>query len=290
MKTIATAGPLPFQVGEARAFRSLVLYPLFPAREPVLDYVGLDEALAGGLEVSEVGSRGAVDTLLVDNPLSRPVLLYEGEELTGMKQNRMVERTVLVPPRTALKIPVACVEQGRWSAPRPARAAPHAAFPALRRAARWGQEAAWEEIAERGRRLGARSPTQAAAALYGHRRGDLDEYVAALPRLPGQAGCLAAAGGRLLCLDYVSRADVFAGLYRKLVRGYALEAAGSGEPCLPLSPASVGRFLGELEIAPRAAQGAWGLGEDRVINGYVIGRELLVDGEVVALAVLPATA
>ncbi|MER3412106.1 MAG: TIGR02452 family protein, partial [Thermoleophilia bacterium] len=119
MDTIADSRPLPLSLGEPRWSCSLTLYPLFPDREPVLKYLGLDEALANGLHVGEVGDEGAVGTLAVTNPLSQPVLLYEGEEVAGMKQNRVVERTVLVPAHSTLKIPVVCVEQGRWSTPLP---------------------------------------------------------------------------------------------------------------------------------------------------------------------------
>src|SRR5574342_652511 len=77
---------LPFQLGEQRSFRGLTLVPLFPA-EP----------------------------LELENPLSDCVLLYEGEELVGAKQNRIVEQTILVDARSTLKIPAKCVERGRWS-------------------------------------------------------------------------------------------------------------------------------------------------------------------------------
>ena len=43
--------------------------PIYTEAEPVADYVGLDEAIAGGLTVTEVDDAGAVETLLVANPL-----------------------------------------------------------------------------------------------------------------------------------------------------------------------------------------------------------------------------
>jgi len=52
----------------------------------------------------------------------------------------------------------------------------------------------------------------------------------------------------------------------------------------------VGRFLGELEIAPRAMRAAVGLGQERILDGYAMGRELVVEREVVALAALPSRA
>jgi hypothetical protein len=54
-----------------------------------------------GLTVTEVDEEGAVESLLVSNPLGTAVLLYEGEELVGAKQNRVLERSILVGSTTS---------------------------------------------------------------------------------------------------------------------------------------------------------------------------------------------
>lgn len=75
----------------------------------------LDEAMAAGqLEVSEVSDAGIVANLLATNLSDKPVLLFDGEELKGAKQNRIVNATILVPAGAKLTLPVSCVEQGRW--------------------------------------------------------------------------------------------------------------------------------------------------------------------------------
>ena len=43
------------------------------------------------------------------------VLFLEGEELVGAKQNRILNTSVLLPARSKIKIPVSCVERGRWA-------------------------------------------------------------------------------------------------------------------------------------------------------------------------------
>ena len=48
------------------------------------------------------------------NGTDRPLLLLDGEELIGAKQNRILNTTVLVAAHTEVTIPVSCVEQGRW--------------------------------------------------------------------------------------------------------------------------------------------------------------------------------
>ena len=72
--------------------------------------------------------------LLVENPLDADVLLYDGEELVGAKQNRILNVSVLAGAHSKLTIPVSCVEQGRWQM-RSAEfaAARHTAHPRLRR-------------------------------------------------------------------------------------------------------------------------------------------------------------
>src|SRR3990172_9949444 len=121
------------QIGEAVEHRGIVIAPLFPRRDPVAAYLTLDEALAGGLRIRETSESGSVPELVVENPLAERVLLYDGEELVGAKQNRILNVSVLVEAKSSLRIPVSCVEQGRWSARSGAfEAAPHAASPELR--------------------------------------------------------------------------------------------------------------------------------------------------------------
>ena len=54
-------------------------------------------------------------TLRVISAADRPVLLLDGEELIGAKQNRVLNTTVLVAAHARLTVPVSCVEQGRWA-------------------------------------------------------------------------------------------------------------------------------------------------------------------------------
>jgi hypothetical protein len=55
----------------------------------------------------------------------------------------------------------------------------------------------------------------------------------------------------------------------------------------PLRKAAVGRFLGELELAPHKRRPSPGLGEERLLTEYAVGTELVVEGEVVALTAFP---
>ena len=81
-----------------------------------LNYRTLDDGLAAGLlEVTEVTGGGSVPTLKVTNKGDAPAFLMAGEQLSGGKQNRVLNASILVAPHSELPIPVSCVERGRWA-------------------------------------------------------------------------------------------------------------------------------------------------------------------------------
>jgi len=98
-------------LGPSRSFENLSILPLLRNEEWPPDYVTLDEALAGGsVAITELGDGGSVPELLVTNSGQMPVLLLDGEELVGAKQNRVLNLTILVAAQSTLTIPVSCVE------------------------------------------------------------------------------------------------------------------------------------------------------------------------------------
>ena len=69
------------------------------------DDILLEETVAAGsVVVDEVGS-GVVSRMLLHNLGDHPVVLVDGEQLVGARQNRILNTTILVPARTRLEIP-----------------------------------------------------------------------------------------------------------------------------------------------------------------------------------------
>ncbi len=116
------------------------------AYRPLIDQEIEEAVAAGSVVVDEVGS-GIVSRLLLHNLGDRPVLLVDGEQLVGAKQNRILNTTILVPARTKLEIPVACVEQGRWGRSLGAMTPAETLFPEARRA---HAEAVTRSVRQRG--------------------------------------------------------------------------------------------------------------------------------------------
>jgi hypothetical protein len=284
------------QIGELVEHRGVVVAPLFPRQRPRTRYLTLEEALPLGFRVTEVDAQGSVPELLATNPTDETVLLYDGEELLGAKQNRILNITVLVAPRSEFRIPVSCVEQGRW-APRSTylSGAPHASYPELRRrkAERLlaaplqrgvAQGVVWDAVTEKSMSLGTFSPTAAQADIYAAREKDVADLRRAFPLEPGQSGALVAFGPERICLDYLSRPEAFARLYPKLLDGYLLDAIEHLDVALA-ERARLEGFVGAVTAAPRRREPSVGLGEDvRLYARGLLGSGLELDGEVVQLS------
>jgi hypothetical protein len=266
-----------------------------------LDFRAFAEAAALGATVTELPGGASVGDLLVRNPLDVAVLLYEGEEVRGAQQDRTLDVSVLVAPGATLKVPVSCVEAGRWEHHRADEAftpAPQAAFPTLRRAksraaataGRAEQHEVWSMVGEKAMRHAASSETGALRDVFSARDEVLREFASRIPREEGQLGAVAAIGGQVVVVDVAHRADVWAALHGPLVAGYALDAVEHIGGRVPEAPelAVAERLLEAALAAPGAVRPGVGLGaETRFATAAAQGARLVHDGELVALTAFP---
>lgn len=102
-------------IGSAQKFENLTIYPIQRTAPESFDFFTLDEALSeGSAEITEIGEAGSVPELRFLNKGNKPILLIDGEELIGAKQNRILNLSILAPMGEKIVIPVSCVESGRW--------------------------------------------------------------------------------------------------------------------------------------------------------------------------------
>jgi hypothetical protein len=269
--------------GQAVTFQNLTLLPLVAGCDRDADYVVLDEALARGwVEVTELSEEGHVPELKVVNRGDTAVLLLDGEELVGAKQNRVLNLTILVPPRHTSTIPVSCVESGRWrrisrqfvSAPRAQFAEGRAAkmqqvTSSLRNVGirRSDQQAVWSAIAEKSARLGAESDTAAMAAMYERLDRPVEDFVAAFPPVERQVGAVFLVNGRLAGLELFDASSTWRKLWSKLVRSYALDAIDRKHQGTPVASQDGRRLIDVVMASQSAVYPAIGEGEDVRLTG-----------------------
>jgi hypothetical protein len=292
------------EIGVETTFENLTLFPLLdphaPKHEP--DYLTLDEALAQKVaHITEVSASGSVPELKFVNESDRRVLLLDGEELQGAKQNRILNLTILVGARQTLLVPVSCVEAGRWSHRSAEFAAAGHAHYASGRAMKMGQVTeslrmrggrqsdqgeVWADIAQKAGRMAAPSPTSAASDIYAQNAGDIEGFVRAFATVPGQVGALFAINGRIIGLDLFHYPSTMTKLLAKLVRSNALDAIdANNEPKTPITRDSVNAFLHSIAAAQAQPFPAIAEGEDlRLTAPGLTGGALIADARVIHLS------
>ena len=104
-------------IGVSEQFGALKVTPVHILEEsPIQGFVGFDQLFDSGLvEALEVSESGVVGRISVNNMSAESLCLFDGEALVGAKQNRIVERSMIIPPKSEIAVPVNCVERGRWS-------------------------------------------------------------------------------------------------------------------------------------------------------------------------------
>lgn len=68
----------------------------------------------GGLVITEATGAGIVQTLAAINNTDSYLLLTDADVLTGAKQNRVLNKSVLLQPMSKTSLDVSCVERRRW--------------------------------------------------------------------------------------------------------------------------------------------------------------------------------
>ncbi len=294
-------------LGTPRRHGSLCVYPLLGAEQGANAYRLLDEALAEGtLTVEETSLGGTVPTLRLTNTGAERVLLLDGEELVGAKQNRIVNTTVLVDAFSSLSLPVTCVEAGRWrqdtarfssggshynARGRQKKVAEVSASLARSGRAEADQSRVWADIEGKLARMAVPAPTNALHEVTRTYADELAAYEAALGMAEaGQVGALFALGRDLIGLDCFDQARTLALVLPKLVASYALDALEE-RTTDAAPPASVAAdWLAALAGAEAARHAAVGLGEDIRLSGpRVAGAALEFEGAALHLSAFAAS-
>ena len=228
------------KIGRKQSFKNLSMYPLLSNYRITFDYFTLDEALdQKNIEIFEVAKEGSVRELKVVNKSSTLVLILDGEELVGAKQNRIVNTTILVPVDSTIIIPVSCVEQGRWSYKSPSFSTEDRMMSSNLRAMksqhinysvreegnfRSDQGALWEEISEKAQRHDAASPSMDMSEIYEKEEFLLKEYTDDFSNTESQVGAVFMINGKVAGMDCFGKSETFLSIFKKLIGSYALDA------------------------------------------------------------------
>jgi hypothetical protein len=274
-------------------------------------FLTLDEGFKNGsVEVTEAGKvRGLVrgrdngpaimggdqvNTLVLVNNSSQPLLLLAGEIVTGGKQDRVIAKDRIVPPGgDPIDLSVFCIEPGRWVESSPvfgaSSKAPVAGImvqPTIREQAMVArdQQQVWNSVhgtiaamasapASTGGPMMPTPPpptTSYAKAMQSEGfKAKVDEAAAPLMqsreailaqlKKEGAVGVVVAVRGEIVWADLFSSPDLLSRYWTKLVRSYAAESLSPGETHAAPTVADAQRFLEMPAGGTETSEGSVGI-------------------------------
>ena len=286
-------------VGPAQRFRNLTLFPLLAKDIKEPEYICMVDAITDekSVHITEVSSGGSVPNIRVTNESDNKILILDGEELKGAKQNRVANTTILLDANSTTIIPVSCTEQGRWRstsekfshsktvmAPKVRKkklmSVSHSLKSSPEPSYASDQGEVWDEIAVLHCKVGTQSPTGAMHDAHESRRDDLSEYKGRFETVDKQFGMLAFIDGKPAGADMLSLGRAFKKNFDILLESYAMEALSSSKPDSETLPEreEAEKFLENLPALEESEFESVGLGRDcRYEGSESVGAALMVD-------------
>jgi len=217
---------------------SLALSPIVlrDAAGPEPDLLVLDEALS--IDAVEILESHEVGNLIFANRSNRDVLLLAGEVILGGHQDRIIANSTVLSAHVTEKVPVYCVEQGRWGGSSDRFETAHAiAHQRLRAKASFhDQDDVWAEVATSNatQQIASKTGTYrdaAARQLDAATERERRLIARTLAELPVQqrgrlVGIAASINGKPTSVDVFASPALFGKIQMKLLRAYLTDARG----------------------------------------------------------------
>jgi hypothetical protein len=293
------------KTGEEQVFKNLSIFPLFYTNGNKLEYIALDNAINNKfIEVKEINESGSVPELFIENTSEERILFIEGEELIGAKQNRILNTSILIEKMMKTKIPVSCVEAGRWShrsshfssssrisppslRTNKSRSVSESLYLSSGKSYFSNQRQVWNEVSRISTKNSVSSPTAAMSDVFDSKDDDIQNYLKNFKVLDKQNGMCISINGEIIGIEYVSRPDVFSNLFPKLIRGYAMDALTNQ---IDSQESGISKdiymFLRQIILSEAIVYDSIGLGKShRIQENEFAGEALIVEDEIVHLAV-----
>ena len=205
------------------------------------NYISLHNAFNKKLiDISEISESGQVGQIKIINQSDSYVFIMDGDILKGAKQNRVLNTSVLLAPRSENIIPVSCVEQGRWGynsnkfspsdeiAYRKIREEKnqdiyhnHSSFKHFA-----DQGKVWRNVDQCFHDLGVDrciAPTGSHSDLFTNKNQTFKSYINSFYPIQGANGLAYFLGKRLVGFEFFNRSDIYREYFDKILKSIAID-------------------------------------------------------------------
>lgn len=263
-----------------------------------LDLMSLEIGLDMGLvEITEVNEQGSVGEVKVTNNAVTPLLLLDGEEILGSKQNRIINTTIIIPAKSEKIIPVSCVEANRWdyntrkfnysnnmATSRVRRDKLNSINQSLRKTNRYisDQNKVWENISQTEMELGVNSTTSALHDTYIQRDNTIQEYKKAFKIQQQQNGLIVYINGELAGFEIIYNSTRYKQYHDKLLKSYIIDAISKQQEDYVEEYVKKEDLINKIRKSKRETYESIGLGTDyRFEDEDIMGSMMLLENDII---------
>lgn len=203
------------------------------------DYISGPKALENGLvEVKEINEQGSVNNLYLINLTDKYIFFMDGDILTGAKQNRVLNSSVMIAPNSKINLPVSCIEQGRWHSvsdkfnpsnhisPQKLRAKKSQSVSLNLKANRFhlaDQNEVWHDVEGYYEAHRMSSSTMDLSELFTRKEDDFEIFIKKFELNTNSNGISLFVNKKLLSIDLFNRTDIYQEYFPKILRAAAIE-------------------------------------------------------------------
>ena len=280
---------LNFNVSEAVEKNNITTFFLSSIEKNNNKYLSFSEAIAKNqVQISEVNKEGLLTKLSVSNKSSDNIIILNGELIIGtqIRQDRIVDSTVLIPGYATVLINTFCGEQYRWS---PRLSNKISTSESLYFSSGRANNAAdintklskqcriWSEISEKISDFNVKSFTNSVDQIYKKKKVNVEEIVNFF-KIPSEAvGVVLGINNQLVNIDIFSNNCMLQIYLPKIIRSIALDSFKKISKKSYLKKKDVHRFLRQIHQANKQKR--------KVVEG-TLGEELQFNSESVAGSIL----
>ena len=246
------------------------------------------------VEIKEL-EHSTVNTVSCKNDSVTPLILIDGDEITGAMQNRIINDTLLIPAKSTINIPVSCTEHGRWHTKgegaesrtfKPSLySANHSTRSRKSRASyeeRDYQGEVWDSISEFESRSNFKSMTSALNDSYENLKEKQNDYLNKFKIEEGQNGVIFIVNGELKGLELFYNHSIYKEYHEKLFRSYIIEAIVDEKSENEADRLEIMRILENISSSECKSFKSIGLGDNlKFSNDFGSGSGLVYDDELI---------
>ena len=225
-----------FSISEPKQKNNIVLFYLSSKEKIKNNLITFPEAFSKNLvKIEEVNNKGIIRYLKITNISDQKLLILDSEQIigNGVRQNRVVDSTTLIPEFSNVTLKVSCCEKNRWSpaVTNEVNLSDSLYFSKGRinnsediyEKCNTDQFKIWNDITDKLKEFGSRSFTGSVEDIYNKRRNNVEEIVGSFNPGPNDIGVAIATGNCLVSIDIFLSNDVFKIYLPKLIRSVALD-------------------------------------------------------------------